>query len=277
GSTILCMPGVPFEMEAMANRAIDRALDAADERGQRATMALRLVGRSEAELDTSLGSLMDRDANPLLGLTVQEGEVRLHMTARPEAGQSAEKVLAEGERRIRAALGKNVRVDGGMVDLLAALRAKGWRIATAESCTGGLLADRITDVPGASDVFAGGTVAYTPQMKVAELGVRSETVQREGVVSEAVAREMAEGICTRTGAQVGVGLTGIAGPGGGTKGVPEGQVCIAIRSPGGLTAETRVFVGGRRRVKERAVSTAVRLLLDLLGGGPGEGRTGPAR
>ncbi len=148
--------------------------------------------------------------------------------------------------------------------LLETCRAKGLHLATAESCTGGLMADRLTDVPGASESFAGGAVAYTIPMKVETLGVRREAILREGVVSETVALDMAEAICCLTGAQVGVGITGIAGPGGGAPGVPVGLVWTAVRFPGGAQTLGRVLPGGRRRVKERAADGALQLTLQAL-------------
>lgn len=271
GSRVLVLPGVPFEMEGMAEKALERALGARVGGGGRAFRKLSVIGLPESEVDARLGPLMDRGGNPLLGLSVGEGEIALHITAWPGGGESAESLLEDVEKKVRLALGDAVHEPGGVGGLLGLLRERGWRIAAAESCTGGLVADRLTDVPGASELVVGGVVAYTRRVKMDLLDVGEETLDGEGEVSEAVARQMAQGVCARTGADVGIATTGIAGPGGGTEEMPVGRVCIGICHPGGLWAGTWHFRGDRRRVKEGAASTALRALADLLGG-PGGGR-----
>ena len=264
GSVIIAMPGVPFEMENMAAGAIQRALEGADPGPVRARRTLAVVGLPESEVDERLGSLMDRGANPLLGLRVTQGEIQMHLLACSEGDRSAEDLLDDAERRLRALLGEHVQMPGGPRELLTLLEERGWKLATAESCTGGLIADRITDVPGASRVFAGGAVAYTPRMKVDLLGVAPETLEREGEVSESVAREMAQGACARSGAEVGIGVTGVAGPGGGTPKTPVGRVCMGVRHPGGFLSRTWEIPGTRRRVKETAAAAAIRTLCSFL-------------
>ena len=145
--------------------------------------------------------------------------------------------------------------------LLAAARARGLRIATAESCTGGLVAGAITDVAGSSDIFDRGFVTYSNAAKTGMLGVSPATLARFGAVSEEVAVEMAEGARARSLAQVAVAVTGIAGPGGsGVK--PEGRVCFALAMPQGTRAETRDFgPRGRAAVRAAAVAHALDLLL----------------
>ena len=145
--------------------------------------------------------------------------------------------------------------------LLARARTVGVTIATAESCTGGMVAAALTDTPGASDVFTWGAVTYANAAKEDMLGVRNATLREEGAVSEAVAREMAAGARKRSGATLAVGITGIAGPGGsGTK--PEGRVCFAVAASDGVTAETMEFGAlGRSRVRRAATDHALGLLI----------------
>jgi nicotinamide-nucleotide amidase len=144
--------------------------------------------------------------------------------------------------------------------LVAAALARGWRIATAESLTGGLIAAAISEVPGASAVLDCGFVAYSPEAKTAMLGVAPATIAHMGLVSEAVAAEMARGALTRSRADLAVAVTGLAGPGG-AGALPEGRVCFGLAGPGGLTLETVDFGAiGRAAVRRATVAHALRLL-----------------
>ena len=151
----------------------------------------------------------------------------------------------------------------------AALRARGWTLATAESCTGGWIAKTITDLPGSSDWFAGGVVAYANAVKQALLGVRSDTLAEHGAVSRACAVEMAAGVLDRIGADVAVAVTGIAGPGGGSADKPVGTVWIAWQPRGGAAqAEMFHFAGDRAAVRRQTVAAGLRgLLLDSCSNG----------
>ncbi|MFN0116143.1 MAG: CinA family protein [Paracoccaceae bacterium] len=149
--------------------------------------------------------------------------------------------------------------------VLSAARTKRWRIATAESCTGGMVAARLTDIAGSSDVFERGFVTYSNRAKEEMLGVRAATLAGFGAVSEAVAREMAEGALAHSGADLAVSVTGIAGPGG-SEFKPEGRVCFGIAARGRpARAETTEFGAiGRRRVREASTRRALALLLAAL-------------
>ncbi|MEW5747299.1 MAG: nicotinamide-nucleotide amidohydrolase family protein [Candidatus Thermoplasmatota archaeon] len=146
----------------------------------------------------------------------------------------------------------------------SALRAKGLTIAVAESCTGGRLGDMITSVPGSSDYFLGGVISYSDEAKVGLLGVSPESLEAEGAVSEAVARQMAEGARRAFGADVGVSTTGIAGPDGGSPSKPVGLVFIAASTEGGTVCSRHVFPGARDDVKTRSSESALALVRDLL-------------
>jgi PncC family amidohydrolase len=144
------------------------------------------------------------------------------------------------------------------------LLSKCLTLAVAESCTGGLIGDRLTDVPGSSRYFAGGVIAYSNAAKIRLLGVRRQTLNRWGAVSEQTVREMATGVCRRFKAQVGVAVSGIAGPGGGTEAKPVGLVHICVRAGKRVVAEHRRFRGSRRAVKERSAAAALQLCHQLL-------------
>jgi nicotinamide-nucleotide amidase len=165
---------------------------------------------------------------------------------------------------MEAALGEIARYRFDGPDLVAAvadlLERSGRRVAVAESCTGGLLAKRMTDRPGSSRWFLGGVVAYADAVKVGQLGVNAEVIARVGAVSDEVAREMAEGAARVFGAEAGVGITGIAGPDGGTPDKPVGTVCYAVAVDGVFTSERRVFAGDREAGRERSAQAALHLL-----------------
>lgn len=149
--------------------------------------------------------------------------------------------------------------------LLSLARARGARIATAESCTGGLIAGAITEVAGSSDIFDRGFVTYSNAAKVEMLGIRPETLERHGAVSEEIAREMADGALNRSVASIAVSVTGIAGPGG-SEHKPEGRVCFGLARTGEATrTETREFgAPGRTEVRRRTVDHALRMLIEAL-------------
>jgi nicotinamide-nucleotide amidase len=151
-------------------------------------------------------------------------------------------------------------------DLGRELLRRGAKIATAESCTGGLIAGAITEVPGSSDWFDRGLVTYSNAAKIELLGVRPETLHSEGAVSEAVAREMADGMLARSAATLAVAVTGVAGPGGGSADKPVGMVCLAFARRGHATdATTRHFAGDRAAVRAATVIAALEGLLARVG------------
>jgi nicotinamide-nucleotide amidase len=139
-------------------------------------------------------------------------------------------------------------------------RARGWMLVTAESCTGGLVGARLTEVPGASDAYVGGIVAYSDDVKRAQLAVRAETLQEHGAVSAETAAEMATGARRALAADVAVAVTGVAGPGGGTPDKPVGLVYITVSSPDGVSTEKLHIGGDRHAVREGATDAALRLV-----------------
>lgn len=156
-----------------------------------------------------------------------------------------------------------------LVDAVAArLRGRGWTLAVAESCTGGLVAKRLTDRPGSSEYMLGGVIAYADAAKTTLLGVSTELIAAHGAVSEPVASAMGLGACERLGADCGIAVTGIAGPGGGTAEKPVGTVCIAARTPERQRVLKIRFAGDREGVRERSAQAALSLLWELIGEDP---------
>jgi nicotinamide-nucleotide amidase len=160
--------------------------------------------------------------------------------------------------------------DGTSVDeqVVTMLKERELKIATAESCTGGLMASRLTEVPGSSEYVLGGIVAYENEVKIRTVGVEQATIDRVGAVSEEVAIELADGACRQLGADVGIGITGIAGPGGGTPDKPVGTVCFCVAVPAEDRRLTRriVLPGSRADVRDRSTTVALHLVRRLLRG-----------
>jgi PncC family amidohydrolase len=165
--------------------------------------------------------------------------------------ENAERRSPNADRRLPVVVGRS-------------LLGKGLTLAVAESCTGGLIGDRLTDVPGSSRYFVGGAIVYSNAAKTAVLGVRKQTLTKCGAVSEQTVREMAAGVCRRFGAQVGMAVSGIAGPGGGTKAKPVGLVHICVMAGKRVMVECHRFRGGRRAVKEQSAGAALQLCRRVL-------------
>lgn len=146
------------------------------------------------------------------------------------------------------------------------LKAKGWRVAAAESCTGGLVGHRLTNVAGSSDYYVGSVTAYANEAKMRVLGVRAETLEAHGAVSAETVVEMSEGVCKALGAELGIAISGIAGPGGGSAEKPVGTVWFGVTGPQGTRTRKFQFNGDRIAVKEQAAETALQLGIDYLNG-----------
>lgn len=259
---VILLPGVPQEMEALAREFVMPFLR---ERTGRIVevFTLRTFGSYESQLHERIGARPDGWAGASLAYLPSYFGVDLRVTV---AGASA---AAVRESRLRAynelvaCIGEVVYAEGGtgMEEVVGGLLAdKGWRIAVAESCTGGLLAKRLTDVPGSSGWVERGFVTYSNEAKCDLLGVDPEMIAAQGAVSAAVAERMARGARERAGVEVGVGITGVAGPGGGTEAKPVGLVFIAASTPLGEFVRRLRFPGSRATVRERAVQTALDLL-----------------
>ena len=267
GKTMLfALPGVPYEMRNMAEKDILPLF-----RGERghavAVAALHCFGAGESMLAEKLGDLMRRDRQPVVGTTASGWVVTIRIRSEAPTATLANRALEATVHEIEGRLGNLIYGRGDetlSVVVGQRLGARGEVLVTAESCTGGLVARMLTDIPGASSWFAGGWVTYSNEMKTRELGVPAELIEREGAVSEAVALAMAEGALRRGGAGWAISLTGVAGPDGGSAEKPVGTVWIGLgrRTGESITcrAERVQFTGTRDMIRDRAAKTALNLL-----------------
>ncbi len=271
---IFVTPGVPGELFAMFRLSIVPYLDelAAAQPALRRTILTQKVntfGLGESDVAEKLGELMDRRRNPLAGTTVADGLVSVRIRSEFDDPQKAQSELDYTMSQVERALGPVVigresqTLEAALVELLAAKKAT---VATAESCTGGLIAKSLTEVAGSSAVFVGGWVAYANEMKASQLGVPMRMIEEHGAVSEPVARAMARGAIERSGAMLSVAATGIAGPGGGTEAKPVGTVWLAIgwrdHAAGTVATDARLHFlpGDREQIRDRAAKCAMQML-----------------
>ena len=270
GRWVAMLPGVPREMRAMvAEQLIPRLVTRLNAAGRDAESAgvimsrtLRTTGIAESALADLLGE-MGRSVDGLSPAFLPGVEgVDIRLTSRGVGGNEATKRLADATMKIREVIGRYVYAEGG-VDLaevvLHEFRSRNAKVAVAESCTGGLLGARLTAIPGSSDVFLGGVLAYDNSVKTELLGVDPALLATHGAVSEPVAVAMAHGVRTRLSSDVGLSITGVAGPGGGTPAKPVGTVWIAIDGPAPRAVGLRL-IGDRAEIRQRAVQAALDLL-----------------
>lgn len=263
GVHVLMLPGPPHEMQTMLRRCAEPYLRGLS-REIIVSHDIMTFGIGESSVDQLLHERMAHMENPTLATYAKPSEVRLRATAKARSVEAAETMLAPVVADVKAALGDKVYgVDvPGLENLcLALLKERGMTFATAESCTGGQVAERITALPGASAVYRGGVVSYWTSVKGAVLGVPQEILDRYGAVSEACARAMAEGARRITGADIAVSVTGVAGPDPDERGVPVGIVYIGLAAPDGTFC--RKMDSGRRR-RDRIRGLAANHAFDLI-------------
>jgi nicotinamide-nucleotide amidase len=270
---VVLLPGPPRELAGMFDAQVaPRLVDLIGSRRLQRRV-IKIIGRAESEVDAVASPIYTplASGSPPIETTIlaSAGQIELHLSAASDDAEAAAARLDAGVAALASALAPFVfSTDGRSLEAVVGglLAAREWRVALGESCTGGLLAGRLTDVPGSSAWVVGGVVAYANEVKVAELGVPAALIDAHGAVSEPVARAMAEGARDRLGANVGIGITGIAGPDGGTPEKPVGTVVIAVAAAETLVRTFR-FSGDRELVRRQATSTALdmlrRLLLDL--------------
>lgn len=267
GPVVIVLPGPPRELQGMWDAALNTAPARAVLKAVRpySTVALRLFGLPESEIAQTLrevGGQVDLSALEITTcLRRSELEVDIGYGA---GGQAASEQLVD---EIVARHGRYlVSRDGSSTGDRVAELLPGRRIGLAESCTGGLLAARLTDREGSSQYLVGGVVAYSDEVKIELLGVPAPLIERYGAVSPQVARAMADGALRAFGADLGVGITGVAGPGGGTEAKPVGYVCVCVTTGGHILARDPVLPGGRADIRERAVDIALHLIHRALAG-----------
>jgi nicotinamide-nucleotide amidase len=271
---VILLPGVPAEMEGLA---IEHAVPYLASRSGLAveSFTLRTFGVFETMLQERIGPLPKNWPGASLAYLPSYFGVDLRVTASGEDRDAVRKSIARAYDELKARVAPVIYAEGDAplerVVGEALLRRK-WKIATAESCTGGLLAKRLTDTPGSSSYFERGFVTYSNEAKLESLGVSPEDLAAHGAVSAPIAEQLAAGARAKSGAELGVGITGIAGPDGGSAEKPVGLVFIALASPLDQAVRRYQFVGTRSTVRERSVQTALDLVRRHLAGLPLEAK-----
>lgn len=267
GRRIVLLPGPPRELKPMFERLLAEHL--APEAGNRRfyRRVLRITGRTESHVEQAAQPFYRewRECGLPIDTTILAafGQIELHLRVRAESADDAQAMLDRAAHDLAGALGRDVYSDDGRTleqvvgDMLA---ARGLWIAVAESCTGGLLASRLTDVPGSSRYVDRGVVAYSNRAKTELLGVPEDRIREHGAVSEPVAQAMASGVRERAAVDIGVAITGIAGPNGGSPEKPVGTVVIAVDGIGEPTVRTFRFPGDREQVRFQASQAALDLI-----------------
>lgn len=264
GKMIINLPGPPFELKDMFTKSVKPLL--AEKFGYRSVIVSRVLntfGIGESLLEERIKDLILAQGNPTLALLARPGEVIVRITAKAETKEEAESLIASVERTVRHRIGEFIFAvdDADMEDVVGQiLTDKKLSIACAESCTGGLLTSRLTDVAGSSRYVWGSVVSYTNEVKSKELQVPEPLLSSKGAVSEEVAIAMAEGARNKFGTDLGVGVTGLAGPDGGTPDKPVGLVYIAIAGKLGSRCYEHHFSGDRKANKYRSSQTALDII-----------------
>jgi nicotinamide-nucleotide amidase len=265
---IILLPGPPREMRAMLRRLADGPLAARVGRERLFRRVIGIAGRGESHVEQALLPCYARwktwplpiDATILAAM----GQVELHLTVRTANDAEGVSTLERAVADVKETIGVDIFSDLGesLEEVVGRLLTeRGLKVAAAESCTGGLLTSRLTDVPGSSNYVERTIVAYSNEAKIDLLGVPRTVIAEHGAVSEPVAAAMADGVRERAGVDLGVAITGIAGPGGGTEAKPVGTVAIALAGPGDARrVRTFTFIGGRLQVKFQASQSALDMI-----------------
>jgi len=271
-SVVLLLPGPPRELKPMLRALVEGSLRGRTAGAPLLRRVVRIAGVIESQTDEALQPLYREWGvnTPRVNATILAalGQIELHLWTRAETADDAAAALDRAVREVARVMGDNVfSTDGRSMEAVVGdlLVSRSYRIALAESCTGGLLTSRLTDVPGSSRYVERAVIAYANEAKTDLLDVDPAVIAAHGAVSEAVAQAMAEGVRSRAGVEVGVGVTGIAGPGGGSAEKPVGTVAIAAAAPS--TGRTRMFRfhGEREHVKFQASQAALDMVRRMLG------------
>jgi len=264
------LPGPPSECEPMFEKCVKPYLAKLSDKVIY-SRNLHLYGIGESAAEQILRPIMLRSENPTVAPYACEHEVRIRVTAMAENEEKARKMTLDMCEQIAGTeVGGYIFAEtndpfdaknASVTALIAELRKNGKTFSTAESCTCGMIASRVGDIPGASDIFHGGIVSYSNSVKMNVLGVSEDTLKNYGAVSEQCAREMAQGARRVCGSDIAVSVTGIAGPGGGSEEKPVGMVCFGVSDENGTYTETKVFRGKNDRAKIRRLTTAHAMML----------------
>lgn len=270
-TALLVLPGPPREMIPMLEAVIADRLASRSHGAGLFRRVLRITGRTESDVDARAEPIysqwLKRPMPIATTILAVSGQIELHLTVSATDRHEAEAALEAAVGELQGELGSAVySVDGRPLEAVVGdlLRRAQWTISAAESCTGGLLMSRLTDVPGSSDYVDRGVVCYSDRAKVELLNVPAALISQHGAVSEPVARAMAEGIRAVAASDVGIGITGIAGPGGGSAEKPVGTVAIAVATRDDVRVRTFRFFGGRELVKFQSAQAAMNMLRLML-------------
>lgn len=262
GKTVILLPGPPIEMIPMLEEQVRPYLESKSERAIFSKM-VKLCGVGESVVETKIADLIHSD-NPTVATYAKTGEVHIRVTGSGIDEKEAKKLVKPVVKELKSRFGANIyttdekiTLEESVVELLAQNKLT---VSTAESCTGGLLAGRIINVPGASDIIKEGIVTYSNKAKRLRLGVKKSTLSKYGAVSEQTAKEMVKGVLGLTKADTAISVTGIAGPDGGTEEKPVGLVYIGCSVCGKVTIQKFQFKGSRQKIRESAVTQALTLL-----------------
>ncbi len=265
GKYVVMLPGPPRECIPMFRERAMPWLARLSE-GVIRSRTLRVFGMGESEVEALLRDRMNALTNPTLAPYAKEGEVELRITAKAGTPEEAEARIAPVEAEVRALLGRKVYgadVSGLEQVVQAGLKRHGLTMGTAESCTGGLIAKRMTDLPGSSAVLRGGVVSYTDEVKTNLLGVSRALLREQGAVCAETARQMAQGARRVLNCDLAVSATGVAGPDSDERGNPVGLVYVALAAPDGVQVKELHLSGGSDR-RDRVRTLAANHALDLL-------------
>ena len=271
GKTVILLPGPPAEMRPMFSEEVEPLLRRAlgDNREFVRTRVIKVIGPGESKVEEMIKEFLDDPRGASITLLVEEGEIHVRVTVQEPDPELVQKKIEFLEKGLIGVLGIDVfgfDDDSLPSVVIRMLRERGIRVAVAESCTGGLLGKMLTDVPGSSDVFWGGVISYSNEAKVRMLEVSPLTLERFGAVSWQTACEMAQGIKRCSGADVGIGITGIAGPGGGTPEKPVGLVYLGLAWADQVMAKELRLSGGRERIRILTAKSALDWLRRYLTG-----------
>lgn len=259
---MIILPGPPKEMKPMFEEDIKPYLKSKSDSVIISKM-IKILGIGESAVAETVKDLMESQSNPTIAPYAKEIGVILRITAKAENEAAALKLIEPLEIEIKNRLGENVYAteDISIEDVVAKLLIENkYTVSTAESCTGGMIASTLINYPGISEVFMEGAVTYSNEAKHKRLGVKNETLEKYGAVSEETAREMAIGIAKKANTDVSIVTTGIAGPGGGTEEKPVGLVYIGVYVKGKVKVEKHIFKGNRSKVRNQATITALDIL-----------------
>jgi nicotinamide-nucleotide amidase len=263
GKLFFAMPGVPLEMKQMFEESVLAELKRFAGKGAIVVLKLNCFGAGESSIAEKLGELMQRGRNPLINCTVQYGVITLHIIATAEDKGKVQRMAKKDEKTLRNILGELIYGTGEqtLAEVVGAKLAQQKKtIAIAESCTGGTLAKLLTDIAGASRYFTYGWVTYSDIAKITEFGVKADLIKEDGAVSYRIAEAMARGARKRAGTDFAIGITGIAGPGGGSEQKPVGLVYISVDSDSGCETKRFIFAHNRDFIRLQAAQTALNML-----------------